>query len=96
MIALDKTFVFYENGKRWVLPTVLVIGQRKHKFETHTGHVPNHCEYKVLGFRCPKAGEWFLSGSPVGAYQAIHDQGTAMLVVEAETERKLKTISVYV
>lgn len=40
--------------------------------------------YNVLGYRAPKAGEWYLSGAKVGAYYAKCDfnQDNKFLVVE--------------
>ena len=98
MITSKSTFIHREQGKKWTLAVVLAFGTRSHKLQEsgRLTHIPNHCEYKVLGYRNPKAGEWFLSGAIVGAYQACLDQRTPMLVVEPTTKRKLVTTSCFV
>lgn len=97
MITSQTVFVHREQGKKWELPVVLAFETRMHKLESgRLTHIPNHCEYRVLGYRIPKAGEWFLSGAIVGAYQAPHDQRSTYLVVQPTTKRKLVTISCYV
>ena len=98
MITADTTFKHREQGKVWTLPVVLAFGTRTHKLEQSgvISHQANHCEYKVLGFRTPKAGEWFLSGAIVGAYEAPHDQRSPYLVVEPTVKKKLVTTSCYV
>ena len=98
MITSESVFKHRENGKVWTLPVILAFGTRSHKLEQSgvISHQANHCEYKVLGYRCPKAGEWFLSGAIVGAYQAPHDQRTPYLVVEPTVKRKPVTTTRYV
>ena len=98
MITSESTFKHREQGKVWTLPVVLAFGTRSHKLEQSgvISHQPNHCEYKVLGYRNPKAGEWFLSGAIVGAYQSNYDLNHKFIVVEPTTKRKVVTTSCYV
>ena len=64
-----------EQGKKWDLPDVLRIGNTAD--HRHDGVM---CEYRVE-VRCPKAGEYYLSGSCVEAYQAFFDLDYPFLVV---------------
>ena len=98
MITSETTFKHKENGKVWTLPVVLAFGTRNHKLQEsgRLTHVPNHCEYRVSGYRIPLKDEWFLSGAIVGAYQAPRDQRSPYLVVKPTTKRKLVTTSCYI
>lgn len=61
------------GGKTWVLPAVLQFGLR------HT----ERYTWKFVDFRCPKAGEWFVSGAIPMAYRAGFDMSTSpYLIVE--------------
>lgn len=72
------------DGKKWVLPEVLVFSIT----ERSVVHSGQHKFYNVLGYREPKAGEWFLSGAIIAAYRADNDLGTKYLVVEPTDNAK--------
>jgi len=94
MILASEEKIHREQGKKWTLRKVYQFGM---VFDTEKKMtLPNNCEYKVLGYRNPKAGEWFLSGAIVSAYKATNDQSQPMLVVEPTTRRKLRNITAYV
>lgn len=82
---MEDTFVHKEQGKKWTLPKLLNDGDgftMRGKMRT----------YKVLGYRKPKKGEYYLSGAIVEAWIAPSDFGDKYLVIEfAEVEFVQKT-----
>jgi hypothetical protein len=52
--------------------------------------------YRVLGFRAPKKGEYYLSGAIPKAYLAPNDLTTPFHIVEAVAEYKLRQVWVKV
>ncbi len=79
---MTKTFTYYENGKKWKLPEVVY-------FYTTT-NTPYF--YNVVEFRCPKKGEYYLSGALVTGYLAPNDLSTEFLVVELTKKAVQQTI----
>jgi len=68
------TKIHREAGKRWNLPDRLNFAE--------SGFRPALRDYRVLGFRPPRAGEYYLSGAIVAAYRAPSDLSDAYLVVQ--------------
>lgn len=68
--------IYEQDGKRWRLPDSV-------PFEVTGGPGWEGRPYKVLGYRAPKAGEHYLSGSILQAWRAPRDLGCAFLVVQA-------------
>jgi len=63
-------------GKKWELPEVLC-------FHRYGGSyaIPSMMRfYEVNEFRCPKAGEWFISGAIPNAYYAQNDISSEYLI----------------
>lgn len=61
--------IYRKDGKKWVdLPTVVYVTSPRF--------------YRVLGFRAPKKGEWYLSGNLVDVYWAFADFDDEYLVIE--------------
>jgi len=97
----NKTFVYREQGKKWELPTFLTFydpafvkwaGQKNGvKYGDHV----RSWKYRMLGFREPKKGEWYLSGAKVTAWYAPNDLSTKFLVVEPTERYKVKTVSMF-
>ena len=85
MYTKDSTKNYSKDGKRWLLPTVLLFGKGLKRW---------NAQYKVLGFRTPKEGEYYLSGATVGVYEAYGDLTDKFLVVEPTIE--MVTSSVWV
>jgi len=54
----------------------------------------NRFFYRELGRRCPRKGEWYLSGAIVEAYQAPSDLSTEFMVVEKTRAARRVTIEV--
>ncbi len=68
-----KTITYREAGKKWTLPSVLNFS---------LGLSNGLAFYDVLGYREPRAGEFYLSGARVAAYKAPNDFSTKYLVVK--------------
>ena len=75
MRANEGTFIHRENGKRWKLPILVKSGEYM---------LSKSKKYKVLGFRTPKKGEYYLSGAEVMAWKAPNDLSTKYLVIKFE------------
>jgi len=78
-----ETFIHREQGFKWELPKFLRFCDNG-KTPPNTSVKDIYCawNYNVLGYRCPKAGEWFLSGARVAAYYSKNDLSSKYLVVE--------------
>jgi hypothetical protein len=50
--------------------------------------------YKLVGFRKPMKGEWYLSGAIIEAYQAPNDLGDEFYIVEKGPRAVRRTIEV--
>lgn len=70
--------IYKQDGKEWTLPDVL-------RFRTRS------CFFYTVVYRCPKAGEWFLSGSIIKAYKITHDSTTKYLVATPTDKAKQVT-----
>jgi len=81
------TFTYREDGKVWVLPQKVASGDenvsiwREWIGTGKKGWKNSAMRYNILGFRTPKKGEWYLSGSFVQAYKAPNDLSVPHLVV---------------
>lgn len=75
----EQMKLYREGGKRWTLPLVVRV-ERGFYF------------YKVLGFRPPKRGEWYLSGAVVEAYKSCSDLETPYLVIETTAKAVQRTV----
>lgn len=76
--------IYREAGKTWKLPDHI---------RTSDGWVRTHVyAYKVLGFRPPRKGEWYLSGAEISAYQARGDFIDNYLVIELGGQLVPKTV----
>jgi hypothetical protein len=64
------------DNKTWDLPSTLIF--ERDGTESRTSRF----FYKVIGFRAPKKGEWFVSGAIPYAYRAINDLSTKFLIAE--------------
>ena len=94
MIQEDEQIIHREQGKKWSLNKVYQFGIRYE--EGKQFHVPNNCEYDVLGYRAPKKGEWYLSGAMPSMYKAPNDLGMEFLVCKPTTKRIRKTVTMFV
>ena len=65
--------IYRADGKKWTLPDKL-----KFSYGLTTD------AYKVVGYRKPLKGEYFLSGDPVGVYKTYNDLDTVYLIAEKE------------
>ena len=91
----QQTITHREQGKKWILPKFLRfndLGKTPPNTPLKDMHVA--WNYKVLGYRAPKAGEWYLSGARVAAYYVKHDfsKSDKYLVVEPIQMYKPKTV----
>jgi len=50
---------------------------------------------RVLGFRNPKKGEYYLSGAEVEAYQALNDMSSPYWIVEAVEDNPPEVLHEY-
>jgi len=75
------------GGKKWKLPAVLLF---------FTGHiVKGHYHfYDVVGYRPPKAGEYYISGAIPEVYKAENDLTTPYLV--AVPTKKARPITAWI
>lgn len=48
--------------------------------------------YRVLGTRCPKRGEFYVSGAVPQAYKAPNDLASRYMIVEPVTEHTLRQV----
>ena len=78
MSKIKDTKIVRMGGKKYTLPSVLYFS----KFDTQFTSRDRAHFYKVVGFREPKAGEYFLSGATVSAYYAKNDIPSAYLIAE--------------
>ena len=84
MIKKEDTFVHREQGKKWKLPVLLNDGD---------GLLSKLRTYKVLGYRKPKKGEFYLSGAICEAWKTPSDLSDRFLVIEFdEVEYVQRTI----
>lgn len=79
-----ENIIIRKWGKKWTLPEVL-------PFE-NTEFITKHYFYFAVGFRCPKKGEYFVSGAKPQAYKATNDLSTKYLIVEKLAKAKRKEI----
>jgi len=79
-----KKITIRADGKRWKLPEVLSFGN----YEI----INNYFFYKAIGFRCPKKGEYFISGAKPRAYKAPNDLNTKYLIIEKTAKGKREEI----
>lgn len=68
----NNTKLYHAAGQRWVLPLLV-------RMDTI---ISDDFTYKVVAFREPLKGEFYLSGSVPHAYRALTNQTTKYLVVE--------------
>ena len=71
--------IYRQDGKKWTLPDVLY-------FERAFG---GYYYYKIVGYREPKAGEYFVSGADPQAYLATNDLSTKYLIAKKTAKAKL-------
>jgi hypothetical protein len=76
--------IYREAGKIWTLPDHIRVSDG--------GYRPYAYAYKVLGFRPPRKGEWYLSGAEISAYQAQGDLIDNYLVIERGGQLVPKTV----
>jgi len=78
----EKTFFHREQGKKWILPK-----------KVHFEGAPQRAlkSYKILGYRFPKKGEYFLSGAICEAYLSPNDLSAYYLVVQPCEIEEVKT-----
>jgi len=74
------------DGKTWTIPTVLPFKGEEDAPQS------DYCLYDVLGFRQPKAGEYFLSGAIATVYRAPNDLGQDYLVVKKTLRARRETV----
>lgn len=67
------------NGKRYRLPKLMSIGDKLGS---------SKYTWKLLGYRKPSKGEYYVSGSRPALYKAPDDLGMEYLVVELQQEYK--------
>jgi len=67
------TFIHKENGKRWKLP--IKIGKAMSVQQ-------NTYSYSVVGYREPKKGELYISGSIAEYYKAPNDLSNKFIIIE--------------
>jgi len=77
---LNNTKIHRENNKKWKLPTILHF--RKTHSDFGLGGTMN--KYDVLGYRKPKAGEYYLSGAKITAYYSSNDLNTEVVTMWVE------------
>lgn len=65
------------SGKKWTLPDVLCF-----PVTFHYNWNKSNFFYRVLGYRPPKKGEYYLSGAKIAVYKAPNDLSCPYLVVE--------------
>lgn len=68
--------IYKQDGKTWTLPDALRFGSMWRG---------EYCLYTVE-YRCPKEGEWYLSGAMIEAYRAKVDFITEYLVATPTDE----------
>jgi len=71
------------NGKTWDLPEVVYAAE---------GMLGKPWFYKVLEYRIPQAGEYYLSGAIVRAYKAPAGMSSSYLIVELTVQAMQKHI----
>lgn len=67
--------IYKQDEHKWNLPDTV-------NFEPGAVIPGQRCFYRVLGYRNPEAGEYFLSGALVEAYYTKHGIPSKYLVVE--------------
>ena len=93
----QETITHREQGKKWVLPMYLMFNDCGHFFGKDFSNRHRHRKYNVLGYRAPKAGEWFISGARATAYYMPNDSTQKHIVVQPSEEMyALRTVSMYV
>lgn len=75
-------------GVKWELPEVLCFRSAYHQTYTSRAHMRF---YEVTEFRCPKKGEWFISGAPAGVYKTNNDLSTEYLIAKPGARAKCET-----
>lgn len=75
--------IYREQGHKWDLPDKISVSE---------GYPSKWFSYRVLGFRPPKKGEYYLSGAVPAAYKAPSDLLSVYLVIELTGELVPKTI----
>lgn len=73
------------------IPRLLAF-ERKSGALANLGCVSSKWSWKRIDFRCPKKGEYYVSGAIPEAYRAPNDLPTEYLVVEPLVEHKLKQV----
>lgn len=86
-----QTLTHREQGLKWELPKLLAFESLDGKYRDAFN--PNHATYKVLGYREPKKGEYYVSGAKPMAYKAPNDLGLTYLVVEPLVTYKRQTVT---
>jgi hypothetical protein len=77
--------IHQEQGKKWELPNhVRITGALSYICKCH--------DYRVIGFRPPRKGEFYLSGALVSALKAPSDLDDPYLVVELLGELGPRTV----
>lgn len=74
------------RGKKWNLPDVVQFGNLM--------LISPHYTYEVIDFRCPREGEYYLSGAVPQAYQAPNDLSHEYLIVKQKEEMVLRQVLV--
>lgn len=71
-----KTIRYRSNGKSWILPNVINLGDNLYKFAK--------VFYDVIGYRPVEKGEWYLSGAYLSAYKynGINPTNSSYLVIK--------------
>ena len=74
-----------EQGKKWTLPDhVRVTGSLSYMAKCYN--------YRVIGFKPPRKGDWYLSGASVSAWQAPNDLDTPYLIIKLTDELVPRTV----
>jgi len=76
------------EGKRWMLPAALRF------VESGSGLVAPHFFWRAIDYRCPRKGEFYVSGAEPAAWLALNDLRHPHLVVEKTT--KARRVQVWV
>tara|TARA_R110000796_G_scaffold1673_9_gene7001 strand:- start:785 stop:1048 length:264 start_codon:yes stop_codon:yes gene_type:complete len=79
MYKEDVTKIYQQDGKKWIIPVVLLFGKGLKRW---------NAQYKILGYQSPKKGQFYLSGATVEVYEAYGDLTDKFLVVEPTTEMR--------
>lgn len=83
-IRENRKEIFEIDGKHFSAPSIV-------EFEGFEG---SKFSYRYDTLRCPKQGEYYLSGAIPKAYKAPNDLSTEYLIVKKEYEFRLKRVYV--